>query len=94
MSVVCGRHPTTVRSVPQALLPVTRLVTIYNHLKHLQIGEDVQNSGKCPLAGPQFRTGGFDGSELILQSSWWSHGGDHISALAAGYGAVLTDGGQ
>ena len=60
MSVVCGRPPEiTVQSVPQPLLPVARLVTISNHLKYLQIRQGVQNSGKRPIAGPKFRTGGF-----------------------------------
>ena len=36
----------------------------------------------------------YHGSELIVQSSCWTHGGDYISALAAGFGAVLRDGGQ
>ena len=38
--------------------------------------------------GPDSGLMAFDVSELILHSSCWSHGGDHISVLAAGLGAA------
>ena len=47
-----------------------------------------------PSVGPNSGLVAFDVSELILQSSCWSHGSDHISVLAARFGALLTDGGQ
>lgn len=45
-----------VQSVQYALLPV---VTISNHLKYLQIREDMQNSGKRPIPESKFRIGVF-----------------------------------
>ena len=77
MSVVCGRLPKTVgRSVLHVLLPETRLVPISNHLKHLQISEEVQSLGKS--LGPNSEPVAFDGSEVIHQSSFWSHGDDRV----------------
>ena len=51
-------------------------------------------SGNGPSLGTNSALVAFDGSGMILQSSCWSHGGDHISVSAAGFGAILTDGGQ
>ena len=88
MSVVCGRPRTTARSVPWALLPVTRLVTMYLSLIIWSFFSKLVNMFKIQatgLAGPKFRTGAYHGSEPILQSSCWSHGGDYISVLVAGF---------
>ena len=56
-------------------------VTVSNNLRLFQISEHDQNSSKRPTAGPKFRSGGYHGSELILQSSCWSHGGSYISVF-------------
>ena len=53
---------------------------------------EIQANG--PSLGPNSGFEAFHGSKLILQSSYWSHGGDHISALVTGFGAVLREGGQ
>ena len=47
-----------------------------------------------PSLGPNSGLVAYHGSELIVQSTCWTHGGDYISVLATGFGAVLKDGDQ
>ena len=70
------------------------LLFFFNHLKYFQICEEVQIQANGPSLGPNSGPVAFHESELILRSLCWSNGGDHISVLAAGFGAVLRDGGK
>ena len=60
MSLGRSRPPkAAVQFAPLALLQVTGMAAISNYLRYLNLKEEVQNAGKCPIAGPIFRTRAF-----------------------------------
>ena len=60
---------------------------------YLPIREEmVERWADRPSFDPSAGSVAYAGSELMLQSPSWSHGGDHINILTAGFRAVLADG--